>query len=87
MTTDKLSSLNTACLRAPKALEALAMHLGAGIDITQEEKEPTEVVGGMIDYVESFQYLGSIIADDVRTHTHTHTYTHARTHAHMFVTM
>jgi len=38
----------------------------AGIDIILEEKGPVEVEGGVIDYVESFQCLGSIIADDGR---------------------
>ena len=38
----------------------------AGIDIIQEEKKPIEVEGGVINYVESFQYLDSIIADDGR---------------------
>ena len=42
------------------------MFMVAGIDIIQEEKEPIEVESGVIDYVESFQYLGSIIADDGR---------------------
>ena len=36
--------------------------MGAGIDIIQNKKEPIEVESSVIDYVKSFQYLGSIIA-------------------------
>ena len=38
----------------------------ASIDIVQEEKEPIEVEGGVIDYIEGSQYLDSIIVDDGR---------------------
>ena len=33
-------------------------------DIRQEEREPIEVKGGVIECAESFQYLGSLIMND-----------------------